>query len=100
MKKKPKIDINDPIYEDDFDGLNPNDFSPAEDPRLPSPEQLARSMKHARITIALDDETVAYFKAQAKRHHVKYQQLIRQVLRHYKQGVERAMKQARAKRAA
>ena len=60
---------------------------------LPPPEELARRMKNTKITISLSDDSVASFKEEARKHHVQYQRMIRQVLdeyvAHQKQGGKR-----------
>jgi len=50
---------------------------------LPSPEELALKQQNTKITISLSAESVAYFKAAAKKHHVQYQKMIRQLLDEY-----------------
>jgi hypothetical protein len=47
---------------------------------LPSPGELVLKEENIKITIALSKESVDYFKAEAGRHHVKYQRVIRQLL--------------------
>lgn len=77
-------------YEDDFDGLNIDDYVTLKDPILPSPEQLALELINSRITILLDEGIVSFFKKHAEKHGVGYQQLIRQVLRNYVNQAKRA----------
>ena len=50
---------------------------------LPSPEELAVKNKSTKITIALSAESVAYFKETAKKNHMQYQKMIRQLLDEY-----------------
>ncbi|NOZ36730.1 MAG: BrnA antitoxin family protein [Gammaproteobacteria bacterium] len=50
---------------------------------LPSPEVLALKQQNTKVTISLSVESVAYFKAAAKKHHVQYQKMIRQLLDEY-----------------
>ena len=50
---------------------------------LPSPAELAARDKNTKVTIALSSESVAYFKAIAKKHHMQYQKIIRQLLDEY-----------------
>lgn len=50
---------------------------------LPSPEELALKNKNTKVTIALSEESVAYFKKLAKRHHMQYQKIIRRLLDEY-----------------
>ena len=47
---------------------------------LPSPGELALKEENVKITIALSKESVEFFKAEAKRHQIKYQRMIRQLL--------------------
>jgi len=84
MKKK-KIKLDKDGYEDteDFDGVRMEDLIEIDDPRLPSPSELAKSIRNNRITLLLDDAVVSFFKDQAKENKVSYQQLIREVLREY-----------------
>jgi len=50
---------------------------------LPSPAQLAKKNENTKVTISLSSESVAYFKATAKKHHMQYQKMIRQLLDEY-----------------
>ena len=50
---------------------------------LPSPEELALKDEQTKITISLSAESVAFFKAAAKKHHTQYQKMIRQLLDEY-----------------
>ena len=50
---------------------------------LPSPEELALKRKNTKVTISLSSESVAYFKDIAKKHHLQYQKIIRQLLDEY-----------------
>jgi predicted DNA binding CopG/RHH family protein len=50
---------------------------------LPAPEELALKNEQTKITITLSTESVAFFKAAAKKHHIPYQKIIRQLLDHY-----------------
>ena len=47
---------------------------------LPSPGEIALKEENVKITIALSRESVDFFKAEAGRHHIKYQRMIRQLL--------------------
>ena len=47
---------------------------------LPSPKSLALKEENVKITIALSMESVEFFKAEADKHHIKYQRMIRQLL--------------------
>lgn len=50
---------------------------------LPPPEQLVPSEKTIKITVAIDSETLKFFKGYAKKSGLKYQRIIREVLRGY-----------------
>lgn len=51
---------------------------------LPPPEELVfPQRKTVKVTIWLSEISVAFFKLQAKKHHVKYQQMIRELLDSY-----------------
>ena len=50
---------------------------------LPSPEQLVMPNDTIKITIALSKSSISFFKQRAKRHHTKYQQMIRKVVDRY-----------------
>lgn len=50
---------------------------------LPSPEKLALKKQNTKVTISLSTESVAYFKATAKKHHMQYQKMIRELLDEY-----------------
>ncbi len=50
---------------------------------LPSPEELALKTQNTKVTISLSSESVAYFKDTAKKHHMQYQKMIRQLLDDY-----------------
>jgi len=50
---------------------------------LPSPEELVLKNKNTKVTIALSADSVAYFKEIAKKHHMQYQKIIRQLLDEY-----------------
>ena len=50
---------------------------------LPSPQELALKNEQTKVTIALSSESVAFFKAAAKKHHMQYQKMIRQLLDEY-----------------
>jgi len=47
---------------------------------LPSPKSLALKEENVKVTIALSKESVEFFKAEADKHHIKYQRMIRQLL--------------------
>ena len=50
---------------------------------LPSPEELALKNQNTKVTISLSSESIAYFKEAAKKHHMQYQKIIRQLLDEY-----------------
>lgn len=50
---------------------------------LPSPEELALKKQNTKVTISLSTESVAYFKDTAKKHHMQYQKMIRELLDEY-----------------
>lgn len=50
---------------------------------LPSPKDLALKNQQTKITISLSSESVAYFKEAAKKHHMQYQKMIRELLDEY-----------------
>lgn len=50
---------------------------------LPSPGDLAKGEQTTKVTLALTDRTIAYFKQQAKQYGVPYQALIRRLLDEY-----------------
>ena len=52
---------------------------------LPTPEELALKNQNTKVTISLSSESVAYFKGAAKKHHMQYQKMIRQLLDEYVQ---------------
>ena len=50
---------------------------------LPAPDELVLKNKNTKVTILLSEESVAFFKELAKRHHVQYQKIIRRLLDEY-----------------
>lgn len=50
---------------------------------LPSPEELALRKENTKVTISLSSESVTYFKEVAKKHHLQYQKIIRELLDEY-----------------
>jgi predicted DNA binding CopG/RHH family protein len=50
---------------------------------LPAPEELLPSEETIKITIALDSETLKFFKKYADKAGLKYQRIIREVLKGY-----------------
>ena len=47
---------------------------------LPSPSELLRLEKKKRITLTLTEESINFFKRQAKLNHVPYQHMMRRVM--------------------
>ncbi|MCH7882378.1 MAG: CopG family transcriptional regulator [Proteobacteria bacterium] len=47
---------------------------------LPSPKSLALKEENVKVTIVLSKESIDFFKAEASKHHIKYQRMIRQLL--------------------
>jgi predicted DNA binding CopG/RHH family protein len=85
MRKKMRRNKRDKDgYEYDFDGLDIRDFRMAKLPdSFPSPAEIARSLRHAKITILVDQPVIDFFKQEAQKHRTSYQQMIREVLRNY-----------------
>lgn len=54
---------------------------------LPSPAQLAQAEKTTKITLAVSDASLRFFKEEAARNHVPYQVLIRRLLDAYSASV-------------
>jgi predicted DNA binding CopG/RHH family protein len=50
---------------------------------LPSPQEIAHSIKKQRISILLDGDSIDFFKSEADKHGVKYQTMINSVLKSY-----------------
>lgn len=50
---------------------------------LPPPSQLVLGEKTTKVTIALSQSSVSFFKREARRYHTKYQRMIREVLDRY-----------------
>jgi len=50
---------------------------------LPSPSDLVMPTPTVKITIALNKDSVDFFKREAKKHHTKYQKMIRVLLDMY-----------------
>lgn len=50
---------------------------------LPSPEDLALKNQQTKITISLSSDSVKFFKEAARKHHMQYQKMIRQLLDEY-----------------
>ena len=52
---------------------------------LPSPDDLVAKEETVKITLSLSKSSVEYFKHAAKKHHTKYQKMIRILLDRYAQ---------------
>lgn len=50
---------------------------------LPPPDRLIKKSEKVKITITLDSESIAFFKASAKKNNVKYQTMINEILSKY-----------------
>ncbi|HSX19627.1 MAG TPA: CopG family transcriptional regulator [Gammaproteobacteria bacterium] len=50
---------------------------------LPPPEQLVLKDDTVKVTLALNESSVLFFKLLAKKHHTQYQKMIRNLLDHY-----------------
>ncbi len=50
---------------------------------LPSPTELALKNQNIKVTISLSSESILFFKQAAKKHHMQYQKIIRQLLDEY-----------------
>mgnify|MGYP003395764516 CR=1 FL=1 len=50
---------------------------------LPPPSKLAAPRDEVKITLALSRKSVAFFKAQARTNHTKYQRMIRELVDQY-----------------
>ena len=50
---------------------------------LPSPSELALKNKQTKITISLSSDSIDFFKEIAKKNHMQYQKIIRQLLDDY-----------------
>ncbi len=57
---------------------------------LPPPSQLVMKEETAKVTIALEKSSIAFFKRQAKKNHTKYQRMIRELLDRYASHYSRA----------
>ncbi|MCP4267945.1 MAG: BrnA antitoxin family protein [Candidatus Brocadiaceae bacterium] len=50
---------------------------------LPSPTELALKNQNTKVTITLSSESVSFFRQAAKKNHMQYQKMIRQLLDEY-----------------
>jgi predicted DNA binding CopG/RHH family protein len=86
--EEPKIqdwEIDD--YTDDPDLPDIKDLRLVSKDFLPRPEELVFKKPIRKVTIALDQESIDFFKAEAQRLRVPYQRMIRMLVQEY---VERA----------
>ena len=79
-KRGPRFDKDG--YEEDFDGVDIKDLVPVKDP-FPPPEEIAKMLRNAKVTILIDQPIVEFFKAEAAKNNTSYQKMIREVLRSY-----------------
>jgi hypothetical protein len=61
---------------------------PMGDPRiikdfLPPPDRLVLKEDNVKVTISLKKSSIQFFKQQAKKHHISYQKMIREVVDWY-----------------
>ena len=50
---------------------------------LPPPEDLVIPEHMVKVTLRIEEESLEFFKEQSKKHHTKYQKMIRDVLKRY-----------------
>ena len=50
---------------------------------LPSPDEIVVPERTIKVTLRLTEETLNFFKREAKKHHTKYQTMIRSLLGRY-----------------
>ena len=85
IRKRGRNKVDKDGYEYNFDGLNMKDFKTVPRPSwLPTPGELSKRLKNAKVTIILDESTVNFFKREAEKHGTKYQKMIREILKHYR----------------
>ena len=66
---------------------------------LPSPEELADKAPSTKITIAVDDDALEFFRGEAKRLKTSYQRMMRNLLSAYARSHRQPVKEAAAKSA-
>ena len=64
---------------------SPSKFEPVLKGALPSPHELAQMERKSKVTITLNDESIAFFKQQARKYNTPYQAMIRNLLQQYAQ---------------
>lgn len=57
---------------------------------LPPPEELVFREEAVKVTIALSKRSVEFFKAEASRHNIQYQKMIRRLLDRYAERYSRS----------
>jgi predicted DNA binding CopG/RHH family protein len=57
---------------------------------LPPPEKLVFKRPSIKVTLALSQESVEFFKQKAKDHRVSYQAMIREVVQRYAERYQKA----------
>jgi len=57
---------------------------------LPPPEELVFREEAVKVTIALSKRSVEFFKAEARRHNIQYQKMIRRLLDRYAERYARS----------
>lgn len=84
MKRKTKAVFDKDGYSDDL-GEMPDEkyLSFLDEDILPSPREIANSLKITKMTMSLTNETLEFFKHQAKKYGTQYQKMIREVLDNY-----------------
>jgi len=65
---------------------------------LPPPEELVFREEAVKVTIALSKRSVEFFKAEARRHNIQYQKMIRRLLDRYAERYARSSAGATARR--
>jgi len=55
---------------------------------LPSPDQLVHREETVKVTLALGKDSVAFFKRHAKKQHVPYQRMIKNLVDRYAQSYQ------------
>jgi hypothetical protein len=62
---------------------------------LPSPDELAFREEEVNVTLALNRNSIEFFKAEAEKHHTQYQRMIRRLLDAYVDAQAQALPRAR-----
>lgn len=53
------------------------------DDKLPSPDEIAHQLESRKVTIALSNNTIEFFKKKAQKINIPYQRLVRDLLDRY-----------------